>query len=421
MSGKCKGYDGVKLVLNIIVMGCLLSTGTIAWASENALQVFDFSLSDFPVNSESATAEELDRNANRASEPYIQIRPADPTWLGDRISFGGDTVNTNGDYRGSLDLAASDIAGGSDALSLRYNRFLAGHAEGRNHGFGFGYSFPSSFGAVTINGNLSDYEDSATGDGRRYQISGDRQAVNASLRRPVFELGDLRFDALMGLATEANTAFTEGERVDDASRHLSSFWFETQMNCNIGVFGTSVFSSMSVKRGLTSLGADNDPWAGTDIDAEYRKYTLLGSLNQPIGRWNWNLNGHYQYSPDTIPGSQYTLIAGPSQISGFAGQGTYSQQGGWLRLDASSPWFPLLVLSNIHSSVRLSLLKGWVEPTERQSDLRGTASAAEIALQLKSNGLTAGLKVGRMLGDSLSVMQKPDAPDVSLTLSISLK
>lgn len=411
----------MKSSLNIIVVCCLLSTGTATWASENGLQVFDFSLHDFPITSESATADEPDKNTNRPSEPYIEIRPADPTWLGDRISFGGDTVNTNGDYRGSLDLAASDITGANDALSLRYNRFLAGHAEGSNHGFGFGYSFPSSLGAITINGNLSDYEDSTTGGGRKYQISGDRQAVDASLRRHMFKLGDLRFDALMGLATEANTAFTEDDRVDDASRHLSSFWFETQMNCNIGIFGTSAFSSVSMQRGLTSLGADNDPWPGTDIDAEYRKYTFVGSLSQPVGRWNWNLKGHYQYSPDLIPGSQYMLVAGPSQISGFAGQGMYSQQGGWLRLDASSPWFPLLVLSNIHSSVRLSLLKGWVESTERQSNLRGTASAAEIALQLKSNGLTAGLRIGRMLGDSLSVMQKPDTPDVSLTLSISLK
>ncbi len=411
----------MRPLLKIIVSSCLLSVGTAAWASESGLQAFDFSLRDFPVNSEAMTADEPDQNTDRASDPHIEIRPAAPTWLGDRISFGGDTVNTNGDYRGRLDLAASDIAGGNDALSLRYNRFLAGHAEGSNHGFGFGYSFSSSLGAITINGNITDYENSATGGGRKYQISGDRQAVDASLRRQLFELGDLRFNALMGLATEANSAFTEGDRVDDASRHLSSFWFETRMNCDIGVFGTSAFSSVSVKQGLTSLGADSDPWPGTDIDAEYRKYTLLGSLNQPLGRWNWNLNGQYQYSPDILPGSQYMLIAGPSQISGFGGQGTYSQQGGWLRLDANSPWFPLLVLSNIHSSVRLSLLKGWVAPTEHHPDLWGSASAAEIALQLKSNGLTAGLRIGRMLGESLTIMQKPDTPDVSLTLSISLK
>ncbi|MEX0604050.1 MAG: ShlB/FhaC/HecB family hemolysin secretion/activation protein [Marinobacter sp.] len=408
-------------LLKIIVGGCLLSVGSAASASEKTPQVFDFSLRDIPIYAESATAETSDAASNHEFDPSLQIRAADPTWLGDRISFGGDTVNSNGDYRGSLDLAAKGITGGSDALSLRYNRFLAGHAEGSNHGFGFGYSFPSRFGAINVNGNLSDYEDSVTGGGRKYQISGDRQAVDASLRRHMFELGDLRFDALMGLAAQANTAFTEGERVDDASRHLSSFWFETQMNCEIGVFGTSAFSSVSVKRGLTSLGADRDPWPGTDIDAEYRKYTVLGSLKQPLGRWNWGLNGQYQYSPDIIPGSQYMLVAGPAQISGFGGQGAYSQQGGWLRLEASSPWFPLLMLSNIHSSVRLSLLKGWVAPTEHQPDLWGSASAAEIALQLKSKGLTAGLRVGRMLGDSLSVMQKPDTPDVSLTLSISLK
>ncbi|WP_166267756.1 ShlB/FhaC/HecB family hemolysin secretion/activation protein [Marinobacter caseinilyticus] len=387
-------------------------------ARANATGELDLSIHNLaPDPGTNAPAPDKDAEAS-PPDPSLHIHAPNPSWLGERLSFRGDSQQANGDYRGRLDLAANDLTGLNDALQLNYNRSLAGRADAHARGFNFDYSFPSRFGVIAINGDLSEYEDSVIGSGYKFQVSGERHAIDMSARRNLFGNRMMNLDALLGAATEESSRFEEGAEQRDSSRQFSAVWIEGRMNYDLGLLNTAAFTSVSVENGFEHY---RETASAANDTAEYRKYTVLGSLSKPLWRWTWDLNGQYQYSPDALPGSEKLLVAGSSLISGFAGQGASSSRGGWLRLDASSPWLPLMMLSNMHSSLRLSVLKGWIAHTTHQVDHHGSASAAEVALQVKSAGMTAGLRVGKMLGESLRVMSKPDVPDVSLTLSLSLE
>ncbi|MDX1799945.1 MAG: ShlB/FhaC/HecB family hemolysin secretion/activation protein [Marinobacter sp.] len=347
------------------------------------------------------------------------VVPARPTWLGERISLGGDSLTSRSDYHGRLDLAADDLTGLDDDLMFNYNRSMATRFDARSQGFGFDYSFPWRYSTLSLNGNLYKYQNSVVGPDRKYQISGNSRVIDMSANHTLFANPSTRLDGQVSLISRENNSYTEGTRLDDSSRQFSVLRVEGRLHHYLG-FDTTAFTRFSAERGLDVFGADSDQSSVERGTSRFRTYSVFGSVGHTFWRWALDLSGQYQYSPDVLPYSEQILVASSSLMSGFADQSLAGDQGGWVRLDANSPWFPTELIRGLHSNLRLSVLRGWVPQIDGQDDPYGAASAAELAVQIKTDDLTAGMRVGRMLDESATNTRKPDHPDIAFTLSMNL-
>lgn len=345
--------------------------------------------------------------------------PARPSWLGERISLGGGSLSSRSDYHGRLDLAADDLTGLNDALIFNYDRSMATRFDARSQGFGFDYSFPWRYSTLSVNGNVYNYQNSVVGPDRKYQINGNNRVIDMSANHTLFANPSTRLDGQVSLISRESNRYTEGTRLDDSSRQFSILRVEGRLHHYLG-FDTTAFTRFSADRGLNVFGADSDQHSVERGTTRFRTYSVFGSLGRTFWRWAWDLSGQYQYSPDVLPYSEQILVASSSLMSGFADQSLAGDQGGWVRLDANSPWFPMELMRGLHSNLRLSVLRGWVPQIDGQGDPYGAASAAELALQVKTDDLTAGMRVGRMLAESATNTRKPDHPDIAFTLSMNL-
>ncbi len=347
------------------------------------------------------------------------VVPARPGWLGERISLAGSSLSSRTDYNERLKLAADDVTGLNDDLKFNYNRSSANRFDARSQGFRFDYSFPWRYSALSVNGNLYRYQNSVAGADRKYQISGNSRVIDMSANHTLFANPSTRLDGQVSLISRENNSYTEGTRLNDSSRQFSILRVEGRLHHYLG-FDTTAFTRFSAERGLDVFGADSDENSLERGTTGFRTYSVFGSLGHTLWRWTWDLSGQYQYSPDVLPYSEQILVASSSLMSGFANQRLAGDQGGWVRLDANSPWFPTELMRGLHSNLRLSVLRGWVPRIDGQNDPYGGASAAELAVRVRTDDLTAGMRVGRMLEDSATNTSRPDHPDIAFTLSMNL-
>ncbi|WP_166261852.1 ShlB/FhaC/HecB family hemolysin secretion/activation protein [Marinobacter salicampi] len=397
----------------IAVLVCLLglSPGTQAhWADAIAPVVDEFA-SETSKNDTSSPTE-------TASPVGKMVVSAPPGWLEERVAIDGDSHQQDGDYRGELGLAASDLTGLNDALALNYRRSLA-RSDAQTRGFGFDYSFPWRAGTIRVYGNMHEYERSAMNSERKYQVSGNNRAVNFSANRTLLSTDNTVFGAVLGLGTRDSEYFVEGDRNDDASRRFSTLRVEGRLRQYLAL-DTTATTSLMAERGLEMFGADGDEqWSG-EQRTEYRKYIFQSKLSKELWRWHYDLNGRYQFTPDILPGSQHVLAFSSGMMHGFAGQSLGASQGGWLRMNANSPWSPIFYVPGFRANLQLSVLKGWIPEDEVNQSRHGSASAAELGFNLRGDGLSAGFRVGTLLAASDDAAHRPDVPDMSLSLSFDL-
>lgn len=404
------------LFRSAIALASLLMTSLGAqahWAEAIAPAIENFS----PETEASAES-----GAPAESEPSHQdlmLTPAYPNWLGERVSVAGDSQHQGGHFQGNLGVAANDLTGLNDALSLRYQRSVLAREGVLNRGIGFDYAFPWRAGTIRVNGNLHEYEDSVTSTDRRYDVRGDSQAVNVSASRTLFRRGGTELAASMGVGARESQQRVEDEHANASQSQFSSVRVETRLRQDLALDAIAI-TRFTAEQGREQFGAESaGQWFETDSNA-YQKYGIQGSLSKPLGRWHCEVNGRYQFAPDSLPGSHYVTAVSPGMMHGFGGQSLSGSQGGWLRLDANSPWQPLELGPGLRSSMRLSLLRGWVPHTRSEQMRYGSASAAEVAFHLRGGGFQAGLRVGSMLSASANAAARPDSPDLTFSFSVKL-
>jgi len=352
------------------------------------------------------------------SQTLVSVKRPRPTWLGKKLEIGGDSRTGQSDYRGRLALAADAFAGLDGNLNLRYNRAVDNERDGRNWGLNFDYSFPWRYDStISLNGNVSEYENSVVGQESKYGVGGDSQNIEMSARRTLFSFDGLHISGLMGVTSRGSRWYSEASG-DASSRQLSAFRVETRFNQQL-VHDTRLTTAFSIERGLGLFGAD-DQEDYADGNPRFRKYRLYSSLQRPLLDWQLNLNGQYQYSPDKLPWAHRVTVASASMIKGFDSQSLSGNEGGWLRLDARSPWHQLDLNVDLKTSFQVSVLKGWVPESEFSGDRHGSASAAEMAFNLKGDRLSAGLRIGRMIEAANEQADRPAVPDLAMNVSLTL-
>lgn len=355
--------------------------------------------------------------AGTVGRSEAQFGVSQKEWIGSRFALGGSSVNQGTDRRGRINISADNLANNSDYLSFNYDRSLETRASARSQGFGLGYSFPWHTNDFRIQADRSEYERSVVGTDRKYDVSGNSLTFDFTGNRTLFSNADTTFNSEIGLSVSEDRYSVDEDDGYTSRRQLSVANFSGEIEHYFGL-NARAFSRFTVRRGVEVLGADADDWANTTGNPRFRKYSFYGSLSKPAGRWTWGLSGRYQYSPDELPYSERLTVASSSMNAGFAGEYLSGIQGGWLRLNADSPRIPVSLLTSLYSSVRISVLKGWLPETDRQAESR-SASAAQLTFLLEGNGIDAGLRLGQML-ESSSDVSSPSIPDISLNASFDL-
>jgi hypothetical protein len=72
------------------------------------------------------------------------------------------------------------------------------------------------------------------------------------------------------------------------------------------------------------------------------------------------------------------------------------------------------------SSVRLSVLRGWVPDASFQQEQSGHVTSGELSLGLSARKFSADVSVGRVLGTTTEAIAVPDHPDVRLSMSLQI-
>lgn len=370
-------------------------------------------LSTHGVASEQAT---YSRSQSSHSQSLNIAPEPEQAWLLQSFYLDGERRGGQGDDRLKMGFAVDGLKGISDDLVLDSRWSMAQGARENTLDLGFGYARTWRNNRISIRGRSHEYQFMVAGAGGQKRLSGQRETLDLSLTRPLYSGGHASLDAVMVVSDYASEWYENGTWSGESRRRYSTVRLDGVLGRYISLLDTDADARLSAEGCAGVLDGVHHNGCGEGLE-QFHRYTFTGNLARSFRDWRLGVRGRYQYTPDELPYSQDIEVAGPSAMHGFAGQSLRGNQGGWLRVDTESPWHPLL---GLNSSVRLSVLRGWVEDDVGDSDQSASASAAEMALQFRGKHLHAGVKVGTVLEASGSGITEPDTPDFSMNLSVTL-
>ncbi|WP_162628786.1 ShlB/FhaC/HecB family hemolysin secretion/activation protein [Marinobacter bohaiensis] len=353
------------------------------------------------------------------SGPSFSLQHVQQHWLGSHLQLAGSSSRSREGHSGRIGLEADDLIEANHAMRFNFNESGSQRVQNEAEAFAFHYAFPLAGNSLSMDVDTFSYQSTVTGDESKYEARGEGRNLMFSGRRSLFSWSGINFDSVLGVRNQQATYHEKGEWVEDSSRQLSMFTLEGSTSREL-LFDVTASTRFAASSGMEMVSKDYDDEDGLDENDGFQKYVLSGSLSRQLFDWQLDFSGHYQFTPDDLPDSQYFTVVGPAMISGFNGQSITAAKGGWLRLDANSPRFTMPMVSYLRSALQFSLLRGWIPDASMQADRAGSASAAEVSLRFQGRGIQAGFSVGRMLGASSDATDKPDVPDVSLSLSVGL-
>lgn len=355
----------------------------------------------------------------KTAAPSFSLHHVQRHWLASHLQIAGNTDRNRDGHSGRIGLEADNLIRTDHALRFNFNESGSQRIDNESETFAFHYAFPLAGNHFTFDANSYSYQSTVIGDDSKYESSGEGRTFGFSGRRSWLSWGGITLDSVLSLSSYQASYFEKGQWTEDSSRQMSTFTLESLSSHDL-IFDVLAKTRFSVSSGLEVLGNDYDIEDSLNQDDQFQKFAMAGSLTRELFSWQWGVSGQYQFTADDLPGSEYMLVAGPSMISGFNGQSLSAAEGGWLRFDANSPGFDMPLMPYLRSDLRLSVLRGWVPYEATQADRYGSASAAELSLQMEGRGIQAGFNVGRMLGASSLATTKPDMPDVSFSLSMGI-
>tara|TARA_R100000306_G_C4382287_1_gene146326 strand:- start:31140 stop:32540 length:1401 start_codon:yes stop_codon:yes gene_type:complete len=358
-------------------------------------------------------------------ESVVRIESVRSSRYGARLSLTGNDIADGDDYRGRVDLRADDLAGINDSLSLNFNQALAESDTAASYGYGFDYALPYGYSTFSLSGSRFEYDNTANGAVRTFEVSGDSTTLSANANHTLFRNRSFKIDASFSLSSKESENFIEDSRIDVSSRKLTVARAALDTKQFIGTDITA-FYSVAAERGLEWLGADKDEHSAFSDRAQFRKYAASARVSKPKWQWVWSLGTQAQYSPDLLPTSEQIIVASSGLLTGFSNVSLAGSRGVWARIDTSSPWWALGT-PKLQSSLRFSLLKGWVPHTSDQAQGYGSASAIGVSASLASplaSALSLQMSVGKVVDrpSRRSGVQEDqsDSPDAAITLSYTL-
>lgn len=339
------------------------------------------------------------------------------SYLASQLEFSGNSDQSNDSANGRLNLSGNNVIWSSHDVALDFRDSVSREDGVQSQSLVFRYSFPVAGSDLHLALKDSDHVGVVETGGQKLDAQSEYQSLTLSGSRPLWSWQGLKLNSVFSHSTGISSAYEDSVWVSDSRHQLSSFGMRCSGERELPG-GFMAGSSLTALAGWESRETVNDNGLTSEA-ARYHKLALTASLNRSFYTWDLGVHGRYQFAPEDLASSEYLQIAGPSMMRGFNGQSLSVSEGGWVRLNARSPGYPLPFSDAVNSYFTLSVLKGWASESVRGRD-RFQASTGEISLRLQGQGFHASMSVGQILDLSGQAMQRPANPDVSLSMSMGI-
>ncbi|MGM0569505.1 ShlB/FhaC/HecB family hemolysin secretion/activation protein [Marinobacter sp.] len=346
----------------------------------------------------------------------LSSAPARENWAGQRFFLRGEDHSADQTDRVRVGFEESRVPWLGSDLTVEGNWSVSQQPADTTMDIGLDWQVPLGRNRLSFSGRHHEYQDEVIAGDDVRQVGGNRQTLELDFSRNLYQGRLAGLDARVITRDISTQWFENDDLTGEARRSYSLLRLDGHLGGQLPWLDARGDLNLSVE-GCTALldGAEQEA-CGERLGA-FQRYNLAAGLERDWLQMDWNLHGAYQFTPDELPGWRY-LEVGPGMMHGFGGQVLRGSQGGWVRLDSSTPSQLLWLPTKVRTSLHFSLLRGWTEaPGE---ELTSRATVGEVLWQVSSDHLSGGLRAGTLLEVVGPGLASTDVPDISLDITWTL-
>lgn len=243
-------------------------------------------------------------------------------------NIGVDNYGTekSGKYQGSLNLNLDNPLGINDQFGISFNTTNKHSKPENSKGNGFVYSFPLGNRLLNIlSYRKSSYKQLLRVGITDFETKGYTDIANYNLKYKLFHNQNNRFNIGAFISRYDTENFIEDSQIETSSYALSTKGLEVDY-----LFQQQGFYSLvafSYTKGTDWFGTHNP----TSLDEKFSYHTLDISVMKQFLQMQYSLNGHYQYTKDSLFGNNQISIGGPYSVRGYNKEGLSGNRGYYFR------------------------------------------------------------------------------------------
>lgn len=282
-------------------------------------------------------------------------------------------------------------------------------------------AFPHGYNTYGITASNTKYQTTLTfpNTGTVLSSNGATQGVSLSAQRLVFRDQGTKHTVGTTLSSNATQSYIAGELIGVSSRTTNALKFHSQSLMGFG--NKMLIVSPEVEVGLSEV--DNLP-AGTNTpvenpQTEYVRYKLRVDWSQPFALaglpLEWKSAFNYQYSPNSLYGSQQISIGGLGSVRGFKGVSLAGDRGYYFQNSLS--YNQGLTLGSLSGDMKYTF--GY-DLGEVSSGLSGAYVGGLQGMFLGTNFKVGNWSLGLSWSNPIGVTGNRDKGDSSVLATLSL-
>ncbi len=334
------------------------------------------------------------------SDIYIINNPQGKTQLG--LNYDNSGQDSTGRYKGRLSLAQDDILAFNENLYASYTTSLGVNRD-KKYSDLLSAAFFVPLGRFTLSDNFSYSKYLATVKGDVQDFTTDGYSYNNDISLDYLISRGQKYKLYAGLQLGvyetknyiADTYISSSSRLLAAGAAYVNYVYYGQLS--------SLFTRLSLKRGLPVFGAEDDKNKPAGFsEAEFTSLNFNGDYYRFFGPLTYSLSLTAQYSADNLYSSQQLLIGGESSVRGFRDISLFGDSGLYARNEVKLPFYAFLHSQNPYINSALGYLYaaafidyGYVRQSLLNYD--GSLAGAGAKIGLSSKYLYGGITYARAL------------------------
>ena len=346
----------------------------------------------------------------------LSSAPARETWAGQRFFLRGEDHGAGQTDRVRVGFEESPLPWLNSNLTVDGNWSMSQQPGDTTMDIGLNWRMPLGRNQLAFSGRHHEYQDEAIIDDDIRQVGGTRQTLELELNRNLYQGPMAGLNARMIATDVSNQWFENNDLTGEARQSYTLFRVDGHLEGELPWLSARGGIDLAVETCVSLLEGSEQEACGEQIGG-FQRYNLSAGLERNWLHLDWDLSGAYQYTPGELPGWRYMEV-GPGMMHGFGGQALRGRQGGWLRLDSTTPSRLLWLPSELRTEVTFSLLRGWAETPEQ--GLASQATVGEVLWRVNGEHLSGGLRAGTLINADGPGLAATSVPDVSLEITWTL-
>lgn len=309
------------------------------------------------------------------------------------VDNSGQKSTGTGQFSGAL--TGNNLLGIADKWFISGGRSSDFSSRHDAQNFAAGVSVPYGYGLLDYSYSWSNYLSTINNNGYNWRSTGDNETHRLNGSWVLFRNGDIKTSAAVGLTHRINHNYLDDVLLATSSRKLSSFSLGINHTQKIAT-GVATFNP-TFTQGVPWLGAEDDNDKYGDVPkAEFRKWSVSGSYQQPLTDRLWWLSSVYlQWSPDRLYGSERLTLGGEASVRGFKEQYISGDNGGYWRNEINASLFSLPWVGQIGALAALD--GGWLKKDGFDRYASGTLWGAAVGLTSVNRFYSSQFTIGTPL------------------------